>query len=154
MDTKGEVEEMTYPHICFMVDNFDEVWRMNSCILSFLPQNLKLDWYCCSRSQDSAFGIATGYKLAYLGVGVASPSRMKNFLFSVLYRPALGSAQLPICHWWSGLDLGLPLKASHDIEILLKALHWPWAALDSPTVTMNCTWGPTIKPYKKLSWPC
>ncbi|KPJ01071.1 Uncharacterized protein KIAA0930-like [Papilio xuthus] len=25
MDTKGEGEEMTYPHICFMVDNFDEV---------------------------------------------------------------------------------------------------------------------------------
>ncbi|XP_028027762.1 uncharacterized protein KIAA0930 homolog [Bombyx mandarina] len=24
MDTKGEGEEMTYPHICFMVDNFDE----------------------------------------------------------------------------------------------------------------------------------
>ncbi|XP_045479301.1 uncharacterized protein LOC123684181 isoform X1 [Harmonia axyridis] len=27
MDTKGEVEEMTYPHICFMVDNFDEVFH-------------------------------------------------------------------------------------------------------------------------------
>lgn len=26
MDAKGEVEEMTYPHICFMVDNFDEVF--------------------------------------------------------------------------------------------------------------------------------
>jgi hypothetical protein len=26
MDTKGELEEMTYPHICFMVDNFDEVF--------------------------------------------------------------------------------------------------------------------------------
>ncbi|XP_046994795.1 uncharacterized protein LOC124606780 isoform X1 [Schistocerca americana] len=26
MDMKGEVEEMTYPHICFMVDNFDEVF--------------------------------------------------------------------------------------------------------------------------------
>uniref|UniRef100_A0A1A9UVC9 Uncharacterized protein n=1 Tax=Glossina austeni TaxID=7395 RepID=A0A1A9UVC9_GLOAU len=25
MDTKGEGEEITYPHICFMVDNFDEV---------------------------------------------------------------------------------------------------------------------------------
>lgn len=48
MDTKGEVEEMTYPHICFMVDNFDEVWQMNSCILSFLPENLKLYWYCCN----------------------------------------------------------------------------------------------------------
>jgi len=26
MDTKGDVEEMTYPYVCFMVDNFDEVW--------------------------------------------------------------------------------------------------------------------------------
>ncbi|XP_033211320.1 uncharacterized protein LOC117169197 isoform X2 [Belonocnema kinseyi] len=26
MDAKGEHEEMTYPHICFMVDNFDEVF--------------------------------------------------------------------------------------------------------------------------------
>ncbi|XP_065367973.1 uncharacterized protein LOC135960584 isoform X1 [Calliphora vicina] len=26
MDTKGEGEEITYPHICFMVDNFDEVF--------------------------------------------------------------------------------------------------------------------------------
>lgn len=25
MDTKGDGEEMTYPHVCFMVDNFDEV---------------------------------------------------------------------------------------------------------------------------------
>ncbi|XP_030375837.1 uncharacterized protein LOC115625082 isoform X1 [Scaptodrosophila lebanonensis] len=26
MDSKGEGEEITYPHICFMVDNFDEVF--------------------------------------------------------------------------------------------------------------------------------
>ncbi|KAG8038219.1 hypothetical protein G9C98_006546 [Cotesia typhae] len=26
MDAKGDLEEMTYPHICFMVDNFDEVF--------------------------------------------------------------------------------------------------------------------------------
>ncbi|CAG9800666.1 unnamed protein product [Chironomus riparius] len=26
MDSKGESEEITYPHICFMVDNFDEVF--------------------------------------------------------------------------------------------------------------------------------
>lgn len=29
MDTKGDGEEMTYPHICFMVDNFDEVSAAN-----------------------------------------------------------------------------------------------------------------------------
>ncbi|XP_076235718.1 uncharacterized protein LOC143180076 isoform X2 [Calliopsis andreniformis] len=26
MDAKGDIEEITYPHICFMVDNFDEVF--------------------------------------------------------------------------------------------------------------------------------
>ena len=26
MDTKGDTEEMTYPYVCFMVDNFDEVF--------------------------------------------------------------------------------------------------------------------------------
>ncbi|EEB20417.1 conserved hypothetical protein [Pediculus humanus corporis] len=26
MDTKGETEDMTYPYICFMIDNFDEVF--------------------------------------------------------------------------------------------------------------------------------
>lgn len=31
MDTKGDGEEMTYPHICYMVDNFDEV--SNSVVL-------------------------------------------------------------------------------------------------------------------------
>lgn len=25
MDSKGDVEEITYPNVCFMVDNFDEV---------------------------------------------------------------------------------------------------------------------------------
>lgn len=29
MDTKGEVEEITYPFLSFMVDNFDEVRREN-----------------------------------------------------------------------------------------------------------------------------
>lgn len=27
MDSKGDSEEITYPHICFMVDNFDEVFH-------------------------------------------------------------------------------------------------------------------------------
>lgn len=27
MDTKGEVEEITYPSVCFHVDNFDEVGK-------------------------------------------------------------------------------------------------------------------------------
>jgi len=46
MDTKGELEEMTYPHICFMVDNFDEVWQMGFCSSSFPPiQKFKIDEY-------------------------------------------------------------------------------------------------------------
>lgn len=32
MDTKGDGEEMTYPHICFMVDNFDEVCNNNDTL--------------------------------------------------------------------------------------------------------------------------
>lgn len=32
MDTKGDGEEMTYPHICFMVDNFDEVCKKKNAL--------------------------------------------------------------------------------------------------------------------------
>ena len=28
MDIKGDVEEITYPNVCFMVDNFDEVSKL------------------------------------------------------------------------------------------------------------------------------
>ena len=31
MDSKGDVEEMTYPNVCFMVDNFDEVFNVYVC---------------------------------------------------------------------------------------------------------------------------
>lgn len=27
MDSKGDSEEITYPNICFMVDNFDEIFK-------------------------------------------------------------------------------------------------------------------------------
>ena len=27
MDMKGDLEEITYPNICYMVDNFDEVYE-------------------------------------------------------------------------------------------------------------------------------
>jgi Uncharacterized conserved protein (DUF2045) len=27
MDSKGDKEEITFPHICFMVDNFDEIFQ-------------------------------------------------------------------------------------------------------------------------------
>lgn len=36
MDTKGDGEEMTYPHICFMVDNFDEVTSQIPFFFGFL----------------------------------------------------------------------------------------------------------------------
>lgn len=35
MDTKGEVEEITYPSVCFHVDNFDEVNIFFTCGLFF-----------------------------------------------------------------------------------------------------------------------
>jgi hypothetical protein len=54
------------------------------------------------RSQDSVVGIATGYGLDDRGVGVPSPGRVKkNFLFSTLSMPALGSTQPPI-QWVPG----------------------------------------------------
>jgi hypothetical protein len=39
---------------------------------------------------DSVFGIATGYGLDDRGVGVPSPGRIRNFLFSTSSKPALG----------------------------------------------------------------
>jgi hypothetical protein len=43
-------------------------------------------------SRDSSVGIATGYGLDDRGVGVPSPGRVKNFLFTSS-RPALGPTQ-------------------------------------------------------------
>jgi hypothetical protein len=48
-----------------------------------------------SRSWGSLVGIATGYGQDDRAVGVPSPGRVKNFLFSTLSRPALGSTQPP-----------------------------------------------------------
>jgi hypothetical protein len=36
MDTKGDIEEMTYPNVCFMVDNFDEVHFINPMVIIYL----------------------------------------------------------------------------------------------------------------------
>jgi hypothetical protein len=49
-----------------------------------------------TRSRDSSVGIATGYGLDDQGSGSPSPGRVKNFLFSISSRPALGSTQPPI----------------------------------------------------------
>jgi hypothetical protein len=49
-----------------------------------------------TKSRDSAVGMATGYGLDDRGVEVPSPSRVKNFHFSISSRPALGSTQPPI----------------------------------------------------------
>jgi hypothetical protein len=57
------------------------------------------------RSRDSSVGIATGYGLDYGEVGVPSPGRVKNFLFSTSPRPALVSTQPPI-QWELGLFFG------------------------------------------------
>jgi hypothetical protein len=51
--------------------------------------------------RGSVVGIATGYGLDDRGVGVPSSGKVKNFLFSKLSRPALGSTQPPI-QWVPG----------------------------------------------------
>jgi hypothetical protein len=70
-----------------------------------------------TRSRNSVVGIATGYGLDYRGVGVPSPGRVKNFLFSMASRPALGPTQPPI-QWVRGVkrpgheaDHSLPTSA-------------------------------------------
>jgi hypothetical protein len=50
----------------------------------------------CVRSRDRVAGIATTYGLDDRGVGVRSPGRVKNFLFSKSFRSALRSTQPPI----------------------------------------------------------
>jgi hypothetical protein len=44
----------------------------------------------------SVVGIATGYGLDDLGVGVPVPAGWKNFLFSTSSRPVMGLTQPPI----------------------------------------------------------
>jgi hypothetical protein len=51
--------------------------------------------------RDSEVGIAIGYGLDNRRVGVPSPGRVKNFLFSKSSRPALRSTQPPI-QWVPG----------------------------------------------------
>jgi hypothetical protein len=68
------------------------------------------------RSRDSSVGITTGYGLDDRGVGVRVPV-VKNFYFSTLSRPALGSTQPPI-QWVPGaLSAGVKRpgrKADHS----------------------------------------
>jgi hypothetical protein len=52
--------------------------------------------YICYIFRDIAVGIATCYGLDDRGIGVLSPGRVNNFLFSTAPRPALGPTQPPI----------------------------------------------------------
>jgi hypothetical protein len=51
--------------------------------------------------RDSSVGIATGYGLDDGAVGVGSPERVRNLLFSASSRSALGPTQSPI-QWVPG----------------------------------------------------
>jgi hypothetical protein len=52
-------------------------------------------------SRDCAVGIATGYELDDRRDGVPSPGKVKNVLFSTLFRPVLGPTEAPI-EWVPG----------------------------------------------------
>jgi hypothetical protein len=58
--------------------------------LSFIP------FIHLSKSRDSSVGIATGYGLDDREVGVKSPGRVMNFLFTTSSRPVLRSTQPPV----------------------------------------------------------
>jgi hypothetical protein len=60
--------------------------------------------FLCLRSRDSAVDIATGYGLDDKRDWSLSFGGGKNFQFSMLSRPALGSTQLPI-QWVPGFFL-------------------------------------------------
>jgi hypothetical protein len=57
--------------------------------------------------EDSVVSIATGYWLGDRGVGSSSSGRIKNFLFSTSFRPALGPTQPPIQWVWGALSPGV-----------------------------------------------
>jgi hypothetical protein len=67
------------------------------------------------RSWDSVAGIETGYRLEGRKGRSFSPSRVKNFLFSKLFRPVLGSTQPPTQQILGDLSLGVKQPA-HEAE--------------------------------------
>jgi hypothetical protein len=74
--------------------------RFNAIIIDCYS-NLKR-YKIITKSRDSIVGIATGYGLDNRGVGSSNPGRVKNFLFSMSSRPALGPTQHPI-QWVPGV---------------------------------------------------
>jgi hypothetical protein len=95
-----------------------EVW----CVFEFRNQIiLKSLWlYNCNRSRDSVVSIVTGYRLDDWGGRSSSPSRVKNFLFSISSRPALGPTQPPI-QWVPGVKRpGLDADQSPPVNAKVK----------------------------------
>jgi hypothetical protein len=84
--------------------------------------------------RDSVVGIAMGYGLDDQGVGVPSPGMVKNFLFSTLYRPALGTTHPPI-QWVP--EVKRPGREAH---------HSPLASADVKNMWI-CTSTPPIRPH-------
>jgi hypothetical protein len=65
-------------------------------------------------------GIATGYGLDDREVGVKSPGRVKNFLFSTSSKPAVGSTQPPI-QWVTGAHSPVVKRLGREADRLPSA---------------------------------
>jgi hypothetical protein len=88
-----------------------------------------LDETICRK--DSAVCIATGYMLEDRGVGSSSPGRVKNFLFSTFFRPALGPTQWVLGTLFPGVKReGREADHSSSVSAEVKKI---WIYTSTPT---------------------